>query len=197
MRPNKSNITELIESTSNLKISHPDQLNRKQKEPKQQQPHENNNSSKNAFEEAFSQVPKGFAYNPYKIMGFQNKETNEFAMNVLKTQVVDPNSGITAQQQPPVHTRHNNFVMQSQESVPSQQQPPLTIHHVYNNAQPPPPPPPLQQQQIPAPMGNFIVANSGVSAPINLTPQSSYSWNFKVGDRCLAKYWEDERVILF
>ncbi len=31
----------------------------------------------------------GFEYNPYKIMGFQNKETNEYALNVLKTQNFD------------------------------------------------------------------------------------------------------------
>lgn len=34
-------------------------------------------------------TPNGYDYNPYKIMGFQNKETNEYALNVLKNQNFD------------------------------------------------------------------------------------------------------------
>lgn len=50
--------------------------------PSQQQP-SSNPPPKNA------PMPNGFEYNPYKIMGFQNKETNEYAMNVLKNQNFD------------------------------------------------------------------------------------------------------------
>lgn len=90
----KPNMVELIDATASLKIgsnSKPQQ----QQQPKQQSqqqsqslPPPHHAQNKNSFEEVFPQAPKGFAYNPYKIMGFQNKETNEFAMTVLKTQVV-------------------------------------------------------------------------------------------------------------
>lgn len=43
------------------------------------------------FEDVFPEA-KSFPYNPYKILGFQNRETNEFAMNVLKTQMNDQKS---------------------------------------------------------------------------------------------------------
>ncbi|XP_055703721.1 tudor domain-containing protein 3 [Phlebotomus papatasi] len=65
------------------------------------------------FNKAFPQIPNGF--DPNKIMGFQNKETNEFARNVLKQQLNEP------------------------------------------------------------------------------PPQPQSSWHWKIGDRCLAKYWEDAK----
>ncbi|XP_059622315.1 tudor domain-containing protein 3 [Phlebotomus argentipes] len=71
---------------------------------------------KQDFNKAFPQIPNGF--DPNRIMGFQNKETNEFARNVLKQQ----------------HQR--------------------------------PHPPPQRE------------------APTGL-------WQWRVGDKCLAKYWED------
>ncbi|EDW85387.1 uncharacterized protein Dwil_GK10535 [Drosophila willistoni] len=37
---------------------------------------------------SYSQLPNGYTYDPSKIMGFQSKETNEFAMSLLKSQGV-------------------------------------------------------------------------------------------------------------
>lgn len=166
-----SNVKEITDGTSKLKISN----NAKRTSP-QSQPH-------NKFEEIFPQLPEAHVYNPYKIMGFQNKETNEFAMNVLKAQATNlkavaaiQTTQMISQSQPniPLHaSRQNRY-----ESPP---QPP--IHHIYGTI--PQPPPPIQ---------NFVVAN--VSAPVKIGPpsHSTYGWNFKIGDRCLAKYWEDENV---
>lgn len=168
-------MNEIIDGTSNLKISN----NAKQAfaQP-QSQPH-------NKFEEIFPQLPKAHAYNPYKIMGFQNKETNEFAMNVLKTQAMDPNA-VAMQPSLMIPQSQPNISMHPPrpEKYDTSMQP--AIHHIYGNVPPPP--------HLAATIPNFIVANT--NAPVNLgpPPQSSYAWNFKVGDRCLAKYWEDEHV---
>lgn len=54
------------------------------------------------------------------------------------------------------------------------------------------------QQNVQASKPNFI--NTTVPAPFDMStaqpqpPQAFIQpWNFKVGDRCLAKYWEDEK----
>lgn len=50
------------------------------------------------------------------------------------------------------------------------------------------------QPNIPAQKPNYINPNM---AAYNLSampqPAQSFLWSFKVGDRCLAKYWEDEK----
>lgn len=114
------------------------------------------------------QSQSGYNYNPYKIMGFQNKETNEYAINMLKGQA-------QTSQPAPVNSVENFMSHMAQTQRSTQQQQPIHM--------------------IP-PMTNYIVnvnANipSGQMAPPIQTP---YSWNFKTGDRCLAKYWEDENV---
>lgn len=168
----KPNMNELIDATSNMKIGN---------NTKSQSHH---NQTKNSFEEVFPQAPKGFAYNPYKIMGFQNKETNEFALNVLKTQVVDqgqvPQIHIPKQQPPQVQPPPT---IHAETFVPIHQQAPI---HIYNG-----PPPPQLAHNIP----NFIVTGGGIATNIaSQIPQQTYAWNWNVGDRCLAKYWEDGRV---
>lgn len=83
----------------------------------------------------FIQLPNGFNYNPYQIMGFQNKQTNEFALNVLKSQQFDA----------------------------------------------------LQTAHLAAgPPGSM----PGVPTVVSL-PAGGVLPNWKMGDRCLAKYWED------
>lgn len=166
-----SNMKEIIDGTSKIKVS-----NNAKGSSFQSQPH-------NKFEEIFPQLPEAHAYNPYKIMGFQNKETNEFAMNVLKAQTMSPKS-VAAM-------RSSQMIPQSQPNIPlhvsrqdrydSPPQPP--IHHIYGT---------VSQPSLPTP--NFIVGNT--NAPFNEGPpsHSTYGWNFKIGDRCLAKYWEDENV---
>lgn len=157
-----SNISDFIDCTSNLKIS-----SDVEQASTQRLPH-------NKFEEIFPQLPKANAYNPYKIMGFQNKESNEFAMNVLKTQAMDLDTG----------------AMQSPQIV-QQSQPNISFYPPHQDKYETTPQPPNQQifgkippPNIAAPIPNFIVADTN----------ATYAWNFKKGDRCLAKYWEDENV---
>lgn len=168
----KTNIKSVIEATGNLQISDnkPHQRQKNQGPPAQQQRNAN-------FEEAFPQA-KRYPYDPYKIMGFQNKETNEFAMNVLKMgeQTVatggnnnDPNS---------MYSNLNNTanIQPKHAHMPSHQQMPIV---------------PVQQN-IPPPKANYINPNIA-SYNMPTMQQQPFLWSFKVGDRCLAKYWEDEK----
>lgn len=111
-----------------------------------------------------AQMPNGFEYNPYKIMGFQNKETNEFALNVLKNQNFDaiPQNVLGKATQP---LPSDGYV-----AMPSNQN--FVV-----------PPPPVTAQGM-APQ--FIPANTVNSQPFN--------WSWKLHDICFAKYWEDGRV---
>lgn len=120
----------------------------------------------NTFDKVFPQMPSGFEYNPYKIMGFQNKETNEFAMNVLKSQSFD--------NIPPAHMVSGHI--QQQTSSAGHAYVPMQMATVYA-ARPPP-----QQQQQPQ---HF--SNGGV----NFQP---FTWPHSLHDICFAKYWEDGRV---
>lgn len=115
-------------------------------------------------------LPNGFEYNPYKIMGFQNKETNEFALNVLKNQNFDalpptvlgkpaqpvPSEGFVAM------PSNRNFVVPPPSAATAVMAPPPFIPTVAVNSQP-------------------------------------FNWTWKIHDICFAKYWEDGRVsfILF
>ncbi|XP_055624110.1 tudor domain-containing protein 3 [Toxorhynchites rutilus septentrionalis] len=104
----------------------------------------------------YIQLPNGFNYNPYQIMGFQNKQTNEFALNVLKSQQFD--------------------AMQTGHLAAS--------------------PPGVPNVQAPIPPGVTIPSPTAVvpSAPILpvISPATTAALPvWKVGDRCLAKYWED------
>lgn len=75
----------IIESTANM------QINPESKQHSQKSNAVPMRTQASHFEEVFPEA-KRFPYNPYKIMGFQNRETNEFAMNVLKTQMNDQKS---------------------------------------------------------------------------------------------------------
>lgn len=101
----KANIKDVIDATANMHIGSNEKQQHKPvrsqgssiQTPQQSQQQQRSST----FEEMFPQA-KCFPYNPYKIMGFQNKETNEFAMNVLKTQLNtqpkgannNPNTGV-------------------------------------------------------------------------------------------------------
>ncbi|XP_065359540.1 tudor domain-containing protein 3 [Calliphora vicina] len=120
------------------------------------------------------QVGNGFAYDPSKIMGFQSKEANEYAMNLLKSQ------GLTMQQ------------LQQQQALSPQAQQATTL---------PPPPPQHSQNQILNSQATAAVAymaqnpNLFVAPPQQAPPQfgmmSGGNWPWKIGDLCLAKYWDD------
>ncbi|XP_053690328.1 tudor domain-containing protein 3 [Sabethes cyaneus] len=106
----------------------------------------------------FIQLPNGFNYNPYQIVGFQNKQTNEFALNVLKSQQFDA-----------MQTAHLAAATQpgAPQAIPGVGMPPTTA-------------------VVPAVLG------TGPAAP-NVHPvmPSGVLPSWKIGDRCLAKYWED------
>ncbi|XP_055594172.1 tudor domain-containing protein 3 [Uranotaenia lowii] len=106
----------------------------------------------------FIQLPNGYSYNPYQIMGFQNKQTNEFALNVLKSQQFDA-----------LQTAHMTGATVQTGSIAGVAMPP----------------------------GATVVSSVLAAAPSGPThsmapPATSMGIpNWKVGDRCLAKYWED------
>lgn len=108
----------------------------------------------------FIQLPNGFNYNPYQIVGFQNKQTNEFALNVLKSQQFDA----------------------------------LQTAHL---AAGPPGGPPVQAVSGPIPgvtiPGTATVVSSVLAPAGPAMPAGAAGVlpNWKTGDRCLAKYWED------
>lgn len=151
-----------------------------------QSPHQAHNQT---FEKVFPQMPNGFEYNPYKIMGFQNKETNEFALNVLKSQNFDnlPQAVqpiAMAAGQPPSH------------SGPRQTYVPIQINPSYA-ARPPPP----QQNAIPiqtlAPVQHYNAAAVAEDDDEDKLPLQPFTWMLKPHDLCFAKYWEDKRVSCF
>lgn len=122
-------------------------------------PQSQNHPGKNA-----APMPNGFEYNPYKIMGFQNKETNEFALNVLKNQNFDAVPTVLGKPNQPMPS--DGYV-----AMPSNR----------NFVVPPPP----TATAVMAPP-TFIPATIVNSQPFN--------WTWKVHDICFAKYWEDGRV---
>lgn len=193
-RMSASAINQLASETASMKISHSKtsrQPSQTQKSQQQQQQLQQPPQTKNAFEKVFPQMPNGFEYNPYKIMGFQNKETNEFAMNVLKTQNFD-----SVPQQ--VSTGSSSTASGKPLSMPSvnaSPQPPTMAHVQMADAFVPmqnfnKPPPPLPSQ-------HYIGTMAGVPpAQLSMVPAAvtfNNNWHWKINDICFAKYWEDGR----
>lgn len=179
----KSNIKGLIDATASLKINNENKQHHKQGPPQaaqaaqqqQQQPQRNT-----SFEEMFPQA-KRF---PYKIPGFQNKETNEFAMNVLKMGDQKQSAGNNNSAGNSNVYVNNTVFTNNQPNMQNQNQ----------NAHVPKPQIVPIQQNIQAPKPNFINSNvPPYSLPAMPQPPQQFLWSFKVGDRCLAKYWEDEK----
>ncbi|XP_030571495.1 tudor domain-containing protein 3 [Drosophila novamexicana] len=70
--------------------------------PAQRQQKSQQENARQPSNASCTQLPNGYTYDPSKIMGFQTKETNEFAMSLLKSQgltIVTPNHS-PAQAQP-------------------------------------------------------------------------------------------------
>lgn len=118
-------------------------------------------------------IPNG-TYNPYQIMGFQNKATNEFAMNVLKTQQLP----VTANAQAPPPTVAVPVV------AAAQMQPGQFVQQQYGHPPVIPSPQPMSNQFLPP--GTTVAFNT---VQVGMMPQVK----FNVGEVCVAKYWEDER----
>lgn len=129
-----------------------------------------------------AQLGNGFAYDPSKIMGFQSKEANEYAMNLLKSQ------GLTMQQLQQQQQAASQQTQQVPTLPPQQQHPQAQIL----NAQAPPPAAVAYMAQNP----NLYVAPPQ-QAPPQFGMMSGGNWPWKIGDLCLAKYWDDGNVSVF
>ncbi|KAL9906383.1 tudor domain containing 3 [Glossina fuscipes fuscipes] len=114
------------------------------------------------------QLSNGFPYDPSKIIGFQSKEANEYAMNLLKSQEAST-------------TRNSPHVMPPS----SVSQPPIALNNstgsfvanTNTNSYASSPPQPIVPPPLPP------------SVAYEITPGANWPW--KKGERCLAKYWED------
>lgn len=127
----------------------------------------------------FVQLPNG-NYNPYQIMGFQNKATNEFAMNVLKTQQMPAASGAPPPQQVAVPVVPISVPCTVQGPIPAGQ-------FAVQSFVPGPPQTVITSQQ---PHNQFLPPGATAVFPMSAIPLIKWT----VGDLCMAKYWEDGRV---
>uniref|UniRef100_A0A182JZ81 Tudor domain-containing protein n=1 Tax=Anopheles christyi TaxID=43041 RepID=A0A182JZ81_9DIPT len=135
----------------------------------------------------FIQLPNG--YNPYQLMSFPNKQTNEFTLNVMKGQQQydpmqqPPHLGTAGPVPPTVSPVGPNVVPMAGSVTPTGvlAQPPQA--GVIATAQSP--------GSVP-PHGTLAPTSMTISpmAPPASTIPAVYP-NWKIGDRCLAKYWED------
>uniref|UniRef100_A0A8D8FDY1 Survival of motor neuron-related-splicing factor 30 n=1 Tax=Culex pipiens TaxID=7175 RepID=A0A8D8FDY1_CULPI len=150
---NNAKMAQLTEATAGMQIGNSKPFNNSQVKPHQQQAPMVSGPPPPAttpvVPKNFIQLPNGFNYNPYQIMGFQNKQTNEFALNVLKSQQFDALQTAHLAGGPPV------------QAIPG----------------------------VPIPGTATVV--SSVLAPAGPAMPAGALPNWKIGDRCLAKYWED------
>lgn len=129
----------------------------------------------------FSQLPSGFTYDPSKIIGFQNKETNEFALTLLKSQGIATSTvNLMSQASPNVSMRQPQ-PPQYAPATPSMQ---LNIQHY-----------PLNAFAV-APTTDIPEAPSLNCGPAPYSMVTGENWMWKTGDLCLAKYWDDGRVVI-
>ncbi|XP_022211257.2 tudor domain-containing protein 3 [Drosophila obscura] len=185
-------LNKVTEDTANLKLSAPKresqqrrqrgqgQPNRQPTEPPQtaqgSQPSQKSERAQqtqgqhqphyNPFKQSianYSQLPNGYTYDPSKIMGFQSKETNEFAMSLLKSQ----GTGASAPPAAPAGSKAVQEVLQ----VASQPSPPSPFAGI--NPQPRAVTPGAGPQQF------------------GMLPGDGWMW--QKGDLCMAKYWDDGR----
>lgn len=205
----KANVKSLIDATANLQIGNDNKshkANQGQAPSSQQHQHQQQHQQQQRntnFEEMLPQA-KQFPYNPYKIMGFQNKETNEFAMNLLmgdqkpskggNNNAVSGGGGGGGGGGSGGGGGANVFVNNNLNAAPiPNPQPPLKHAHIANQQIPLVP----VQQTIPPPKPNYMNPNVPQYTLPAMPPQppqpQQFLWSFKVGDRCLAKYWEDEK----
>lgn len=139
-------------------------------------------------------LPNGF--NPNKIMGFANKETNEVALNVMRALSLEVQQQEQQQQQRPksAHKAAKAPQPQTVTTAHVQQQPQALQQHPQ---QPLPPPLPALQQQQPQ--------QSFAQPPYSIVPQPPapqlHMYGFQTFDElprlkdvCFAKYWEDGQV---
>lgn len=144
----------------------------------------------------------------YPIVGFQNKEANEHAKNALKTKIIPgiPQHPLQQQQQQPTNWQKQSHQPPMQPNTVSmsipQNQPPAP----FSNQQPSVvqqqsmPQPFVQSAMIPHPMPvftqpiNYPTQILVSSIPTPQTVSNPHSGSLKIGDLCMAKYWEDGQV---
>ncbi|XP_011190148.1 tudor domain-containing protein 3 [Zeugodacus cucurbitae] len=172
---NACQMNKLIEDTSKLKISDPGRSPETSSNTTvefrsnlQQSPSASQNfgSSQQTNQlQSSTQANNGYSYDTSKIIGFQNKKTNEFAMTLLKSQGLGASKSAlgTQQQQQPLST---------QLQAPSQMNTYVTPTSDYSVPTP-------QTVSVPIPSHFGMVQGDG--------------WHWKVGDLCFAKYWDDGR----
>ncbi|XP_055534260.1 tudor domain-containing protein 3 [Wyeomyia smithii] len=157
---NNNKMTQLTEATANMQISskpinnsntNPHATNLPKAQANMSDPTPPPTAQVPVPAKNFFQLPNGFNYNPYQIVGFQNKQTNEFALNVLKSQQFDA-----------LQTTH--LVATAQPGGVSMPPTAAVVPTVLPTGQPVSSVPPISSGVLP---------------------------NWKIGDRCLAKYWED------
>ncbi|XP_055384233.1 tudor domain-containing protein 3 [Condylostylus longicornis] len=203
---------------------HTVQSSQQQQHPHFQPPPQVHSAQHSLQTSAFTQIPNGFAYDPNKIMGFQNKETNDFAMTLLKSQgiptALTPTTALAPPQPPHPHPSVTpTAAPQSTTPHPAAAYQTMQIGH--------PPPPTINQHSFAAPGPAFVMQPTSIAPPPQLAtigPQVAHthtsvaagiaaslqgppqqnpgapynmnhceSWNWKIGDRCIAKYWDDGR----
>ncbi|XP_052873418.1 AT-rich interactive domain-containing protein 1B [Anopheles cruzii] len=122
---------------------------------------------------SFIQLPNGYSYNPYQIMGFQNKQSNEFALSVLKNH----------QQFEQMQASHLGASQVA--AAPATVSPGVPLGATTpNNVLAPP--------MMSAAPATGPVASPGMAiAPVPAGTMAPMYLNWKIGDRCMAKYWED------
>lgn len=119
------------------------------------------------------QPGSGFTYDHSKIVGFQSKEANEYAMNLLKSQ------GLTMPQ-----------IVQQQQVTSLPPPTPAQQQHSSTQILNPQTPPTITYM---AQSSNMFIAPSQ-QAPSQFNMMASVNWPWKIGDLCLAKYWDDGNV---
>ncbi|XP_034103162.1 tudor domain-containing protein 3 [Drosophila albomicans] len=132
---------------------------------------------------SYSQLPNGYTYDPSKIMGFQSKETNEFAMSLLKSQglTIAPQAAAASAAQPPP----------SSQKLPTQATSPPAPMANNNSIKPR-----NTFDALPMASANSIQLPSNPQPAVLSSPPQYFTddaWMWKAGDLCMAKYWDDGR----
>ncbi|XP_014094761.2 tudor domain-containing protein 3 [Bactrocera oleae] len=112
-----------------------------------------------------TQANNGYSYDTSKIIGFQNKQTNEFAMTLLKSQ--GSSKSVLYAQLP-------------QQPSSSRLQPPFQMNSCVS---------PTSDCSVPTPPITSTVA----PIPSHFGMVQGDGWHWKIGDLCFAKYWDDGR----
>lgn len=173
---NASQINKLIEEASKLKISDPRRspttsgsATGEVRSNLQQSPTASQNFGPSQQTNQISaQTNNGYSYDTSKIIGFQNKKTNEFAMTLLKSQGLGSSKSA-------LYTNLQQQPSSSHFQAPSQMNSYVA---------------PTSDYSVPTPS----TVSPGAPIPSHFGMVQGDGWHWKVGDLCFAKYWDDGRV---